>query len=41
MRGPSQNVGPFGSFVLTFIGHKQTNKKSRLDKQSIYIDRRQ
>ena len=25
MSGPTQNLDPIGSAVLTFIGHKQTN----------------
>ena len=32
MWGATQNLGPIGSAVLTFIRYKQT------DKQSIYID---
>ena len=33
MGGSTQNLSPISSAVLTFIGHKQT------DKQSIFIDR--
>ena len=45
MRGPTKNLGPIGSAVLTFIGYKQTNKQPnkqtnrQTDKQSIYIYR--
>jgi len=28
MLGPTQNVGPIGSAVMTFIGYKQTDKQS-------------
>ena len=31
----TQNLGPIGSAVLTFIGHKQT------DKPNLYIERRE
>jgi len=27
--GPTQNLGPIGSAVLTFIGYKQTNTQTR------------
>ena len=27
MWGPTQNLGPIGSAVLTFIGYKQTDKQ--------------
>ena len=39
MWGPTKNLGPIGSAVLTFVGYKQTEIQSR-DKQSthIYID---
>ena len=36
MWGPSKNVGPIGSAVLTFIGHKQTNRQTH--KQSINVE---
>ena len=32
--GPTQNMGPIGSVVLTFIGYKQTNTQTRK-----YIDK--
>ena len=32
MEGPTQNLGPIGSAVLTFIGHKQTSRQA--DKQT-------
>ena len=35
MRGPTQNVEPFGSAVLTVIEYKHPDR--RADKQSIYI----
>ena len=28
MRGPTQNLGPIGSAVLTFIVHKMTSKET-------------
>ena len=34
--GPTKNLGPIGSAVLTFIGYHQTDGQT--DKQSIYID---
>ena len=34
-RGPTKNLDPIGSAVLTCIGYKQANKQT--DKQSIYI----
>ena len=36
MRGPAKKLDPIGSAVLTFIGHKQTNKQT--DKPNLYID---
>ena len=36
MWGPTQNLGPIGSAVLTFIGKQQTDRQT--EKQSIYID---
>jgi len=38
MRGPTQNLGPIGSAVLTFFEHKQANKHTdtQTPKQSIY-----
>ena len=38
MWGPKQNLGPIDSAVLTFIGYKQTDRKT--DRQAKYIDRR-
>ena len=32
----TQNFGPIGSAVLTFIGYKQTNRQT--DKLNLYID---
>ena len=34
MKGPTQNLGPIGSAVLTFIGYN-----GQTDKQSLYIDK--
>ena len=34
MWGPTENLGPICSVVVTFIGYKQTNKR-KTDKQSI------
>jgi len=28
MPGPTQNLGPIGSAVLTFIGYEQTDKQA-------------
>ena len=36
MWGPTQNLSPIGSAVLTFIGYQQTNKET--DKPNLYID---
>ena len=38
MGGPTQNLGPIGSAVLTFIGCKRAEKRTtaQTDKQSIY-----
>ena len=33
--GPTQNYGPIGSAVLTFIGYKETGMDTQADKQSI------
>ena len=35
-RGPTKNLDPIGSAVLTFIGYKQTDKQT--DKPNLYID---
>ena len=35
LRGPVQNLDSIGSAVLTFIGYKQTDKYSSLDKITI------
>ena len=35
-RSHKKNLGPIGSAVLTFIGHRRTDRQT--DKQSIYID---
>ena len=35
MRGSTQNLGPIGSAVLTFIGYKRTDKKSINDKNNL------
>ena len=37
--GPTQNLGPIGSAVLTFIGYKQTNKhpNKKTDRQAKFI----
>ena len=39
MWSPTQNFGPIGSDVLTFIGYKQTDKQTeyRQKSQSLYI----
>ncbi len=37
MQGPTQNLGPIGSAVLTFIGYKQTDKQT--DRQAKFIYR--
>jgi len=34
--GPTKNLDPIGSAVLTFIGYKQTDKQT--DKPNLYID---
>ena len=45
MGSPTQNLGPFGSAVLTFIGYKQTDKQTdkqtnrQTDKPNLYIDK--
>ena len=36
MRGPSQNVGPIGSAVLTFIGYTQTDRQAKYLYMFIY-----
>ena len=36
MWGPTQNLGPIGSAVLTFIEYKQTDAQT--EKQRIYKD---
>ena len=36
-RNPTQNLGPIGSAILTFIGYKQTNKQT--DRQAKFIYR--
>jgi len=35
-RNRPKNLGPIGSAVLTFIGHKQTNRQT--DKPNLYIN---
>ena len=42
MSRPTQNLGPIGSAVLTFIGYKQTNRQTnrQTDKLNLYIDKR-
>ena len=35
MLGPTKNLGPIGSAVLTFIGYKQNRQT---DKPNLYID---
>ena len=39
-RGPTKNLGPIGSAVLTFIGYKQTDKQTnkQTDKPNLYIE---
>jgi len=36
-RGPTKNLGPISSAVLTYMGYMQTHTQT--DKQSIYIKR--
>ena len=38
MRDPTQNFGPIGSAVLTFIANKRTNKQTNREAKYIYID---
>ena len=40
MCGSTQNFGPIGSAVLTFIGYKQTDRQTdrQTDKPNSYID---
>jgi len=37
MRGSTQNLGPIGSAVLTFIGYKQTKRHPCRQAKNIYI----
>ena len=37
MWGPTQNLGPIGSAVLTFIGYKQTDTKTPRQTSKVYI----
>ncbi len=41
MHSPTQNLGPIGSAVLSFIGYKQTNKQTdkQTDRQAKFIYR--